>query len=51
MTQKDFIIVLAWPEGMVIASGAWYDRFLSKKGKYRVGHSALILVILIIEPE
>ena len=44
MTQKDFIIVLAWPEGMVIASGAWYDKFLSKKGKYRVGHSALILV-------
>ena len=44
MIQKDFIIVLAWPEGMVTASGAWYDKFLSKKGKYRVGHSALILV-------
>lgn len=44
MTKKDFIIVLAWPEGMVTASGAWYDKFLSNNGKYRVGHSALILV-------
>ena len=42
--KKDFIIVLAWPEGMVTAAGAWYDRILSKKGKYRVGHSALALV-------
>ena len=42
--QKDFIIVLAWPEGMVEAAGAWYDRVLSNNGKYRVGHSALILV-------
>tara|TARA_B110000444_G_scaffold228853_1_gene234925 strand:- start:50 stop:703 length:654 start_codon:yes stop_codon:yes gene_type:complete len=42
--QKDFIIVLAWPEGMVAAAGGWYDRVLSTDGKYRVGHSALILV-------
>jgi len=42
--QKDFIIVLAWPEGMVAAAGAWYDKVLSTNGKYRVGHSALILV-------
>ena len=42
--QKDFIIVLAWPEGMVAAAGAWYDKLLSTNGKYRVGHSALILV-------
>ena len=42
--QKDFIIVLAWPEGMVSASNSWYDRFFSKNNKYRVGHSAIILL-------
>ncbi len=42
--QNDFIITLAWPEGMVSATGAWYDKFASKNGKYRVGHSALILI-------
>ena len=42
--QNDFIITLAWPEGMVKASGSWYDNILSQDGKYRVGHSALALV-------
>ena len=42
--QNDFIIVLAWTEAMVIAAGAWYDKFLTTEGKYRVGHSALVLV-------
>ena len=42
--QNDFIITLAWPEGMVTASGAWYDKYLATNGKYRVGHSALALV-------
>jgi hypothetical protein len=42
--QNNFIITLAWPEGMVKASGAWYDNILSQDGKYRVGHSALALV-------
>ena len=42
--QKDFIIVLAWPEGMVAAAGSWYDKLFSSNGKYRVGHSALVLV-------
>ena len=42
--QNDLIIVLAWPEGMVAAAGGWYDKVLSTNGKYRVGHSALILV-------
>ena len=42
--QKDFIIVLAWPEGMVAAAGGWYDKVLSTNGQYRVGHSALVLV-------
>ena len=44
MKEKDFVIILAWPEGMVISAGAWYDKFLSTNGKYRVGHSALALV-------
>tara|TARA_Y100000746_G_scaffold172283_1_gene149579 strand:- start:432 stop:1085 length:654 start_codon:yes stop_codon:yes gene_type:complete len=42
--QNDFIIVLAWPEGMVTRAGAWYDFLFAKNGKYRVGHSALVLV-------
>ncbi len=46
--NNDFIIILAWPEGFVTASGSWYDKwwnpFLNKEGKYRVGHSALALV-------
>lgn len=56
MKNSDFIITLAWPEGMVESANAWYDyillsilkytprRRLSKDGQYRVGHSALILV-------
>ena len=42
--KNDFIIALAWPEGMVAAPGSWYDKIASKNGKYRVGHSALALV-------
>ena len=42
--QDDFIITLAWPEGMVAAPGSWYDKFVSTKGKYRVGHSAMVLI-------
>ena len=42
--QKDHIIMLAWPEGYVRAAGAWYDRFFSINGKYRVGHSAAVLI-------
>jgi hypothetical protein len=41
---KDFIIVLAWPEGLCEQAGSWYDKFFAKNGKYRVGHSALALV-------
>ena len=44
MSNKDFIIILAWPEGMVEAAGAWYDKIAAKDGKYRVGHSALCLI-------
>ena len=56
MKNSDFIITLAWPQGMVESANAWYDslllrilrytprRKLSKNGQYRVGHSALILV-------
>lgn len=42
--QNDSIIVLAWPEAMVAGANSWYDKYFSSKGKYRVGHSALILV-------
>lgn len=42
--QKDHIIMLAWPEGYVRAAGAWYDKFFSINGKYRVGHSAAVLI-------
>ena len=42
--KNDFIITLAWPEGLVKGSGALYDLLLAKEGKYRVGHSALALV-------
>ncbi len=42
--NEDFIIVLAWPEGLVAKAGSWYDRFFAINGKYRVGHSALVLV-------
>ena len=44
MINSDFIIVLAWPEGKTTAAGAWYDRLFATNGKYRVGHSALILI-------
>ena len=42
--QKDHIIMLAWPEGYVRAAGAWYDKVFSINGKYRVGHSAAVLI-------
>tara|TARA_B110000444_G_C18795829_1_gene574809 strand:+ start:281 stop:934 length:654 start_codon:yes stop_codon:yes gene_type:complete len=42
--KEDFIIILAWPEGLVAAAGSWYDRIFAANGKYRVGHSALVLV-------
>ena len=42
--QNDFIITLAWPEGMAKAAGAWYDNILSQDGEYRVGHSAIALI-------
>ena len=42
--QNDFIIALAWPEGMVSAAGAWYDFLFARNGKYRVGHSAVVLI-------
>ena len=44
MRNSDFIIVLAWPEGETTAAGAWYDPLFATDGKYRVGHSALILI-------
>ena len=42
--KNDFIITLAWPEGMVTAPDSWYDKIASKNGKYRAGHSAIALI-------
>jgi hypothetical protein len=45
----DYIIPLAWPEAMVQSTGGWYDFVtntlgIAKNGKYRAGHSAVLLV-------
>jgi hypothetical protein len=42
-------IAIAWPETKCKQAGAWYDSFmtligLNKKGYYKVGHAALILL-------
>lgn len=42
--QEDFIIALAWPEGMVFGTNAWYDKIFASNNKYRAGHSAVIIV-------
>ena len=42
--KNDCIVALAWPEGMVAAPGSWYDKILSTNGKYRAGHSAILLI-------
>ncbi|MAW31343.1 MAG: hypothetical protein CMD15_05570 [Flavobacteriales bacterium] len=42
--KQGAIIILAWPEGMVRAAGSWYDKLLAKNGKYRVGHSAIVII-------
>ena len=49
MKNTDFIIPLAWPDTMVISAGAWYDSLTTrlgflKNGKYRVGHSATLII-------
>ena len=42
--KNDFIITIAWPEGMTASAGSWYDKILSNNGKYRVGHAAIVLI-------
>ena len=49
MKNIDYIIPLAWPEAMVQSTGGWYDFVtntlgIAKNGKYRAGHSAVLLV-------
>ena len=39
---KDFIIILAWPEGMVAAAGGWYDVLFAQKGKYGAMYLTLL---------
>ncbi len=47
--HNGFAIALAWPETVCKQAGAWYDPMLyylgiNRKGYYRVGHAALLLV-------
>ena len=44
MRNKDFIIVLAWPELKCKLAGSWYDFLFWRTGKVRGGHSAIILI-------
>jgi hypothetical protein len=46
---KDLAILLAWPETVCRQAGGWYDSVMkfigvNKKGYYKVGHSAIVLV-------
>ena len=49
-TKHDgFAIALAWPETLCKQAGAWYDYLLyyagiNRKGYYKVGHAAVVLV-------
>lgn len=47
--MHDFVIPLAWPNAYVYGAGGWYDPMMTllgmaKDGKYRVGHSAVLLI-------
>lgn len=47
--RNDFAIALAWPETLCKRAGAWYDYpmhhlGISKKGYYKVGHAAVVLI-------
>ena len=44
MTNSDFINTLAWPEGKILSVGSWYDKFLELNRKYKIGHTAVILI-------
>lgn len=47
--HNGFAIALAWPETLCKQAGAWYDTLMhamriSKKGYYKVGHAAIVLI-------
>lgn len=47
--HNGFAIALAWPETLCKQAGTWYDPLLyhvgiNRKGYYKVGHAALVLV-------
>ena len=44
MLNNDFIITLAWPKGKIYSPGGWYDKILGDTTKYRIGHTALVIV-------
>lgn len=48
-SHNGFALVLAWPETRCKEAGAWYDGLMSalgfnKKGYYKVGHAAIVLI-------
>lgn len=47
--RRNRAIILAWPETLCKRAGAWYDGFMErlsicKKGYYKVGHAAIVLI-------
>ncbi len=47
--QQEYALILAWPETKCKQAGAWYDGIMnivgfSKKGYYKVGHAAIVLI-------
>ncbi len=44
MLNSDFIITLEWPEGKIASVESWYDKILELNRKYKIGHTAVILI-------
>ncbi|MCF6279336.1 MAG: hypothetical protein L3J14_03215 [Flavobacteriaceae bacterium] len=49
MSANGTIIVLAWPDTLVIKEGKWYDSILKsfgflKNGFYKAGHAAILII-------
>lgn len=44
MLNTDFIITLAWPNGMIYSPGGVYDKLLGSSKRYKIGHTAFALI-------
>ncbi len=47
--EKEFAVIVAWPETYCKQAGAWYDPIIQsinigKDGYYKVGHAAIVLI-------